>query len=695
MAASRTDAPEALRAEALSKAYGARRALQDVSFSAAPGELLAIIGPNGAGKTTLLQILAGALAPTTGSVSLDRREVGWVPQQPAIYSKLSVRENLRLFARLEKVADVDGAVDRMLEQAGLRDRAGDAVGTLSGGNQQRVNVAVGLLGDPTVLLLDEPSSSLDPRQRERLWEFVSALARDSGTTVVYSTHNVAEAERYADRLLVLADGELLFSGTPEELERATGRARRDRFRGRVRALPASQGPLSVRWLLLKDLQILRRSPLLVALLVLYPIVVALLVGAALSSGPSKPKVAFANLVPADEAKIDLGGQRLDATTYASELFDAVDPIRVDSREEAIEKVRSGEALGALVIPPDVIERLQGTLALGGGEPPDGRGLLQRREPAQAALRRGHDRRDAGRREQGALGRDLQGGGALPEPDRGRRLAVAAARRRRRHPRAAQRADDHRRRRSRGLPEDSSSRVALQQVARFARLAADNLDVSKPILASIGSPVAVDKKVISGSSSSLDVFGVEVAVVISLMFVTLLLAAGMLALEREEHAFGRLVRGLVSRTGLLAEKIGLAGLCAWALAAVMMAVLVAFLDLGWGRTPLWLLALAFAALAFAALGVAIGGLAREVRAASLLAFMLALPVAALALVPSGAVGETLYDVIRIVSAAFPFKPALNALDAALSGGELLAPLAHLAGLTVGFALIARLALRRFA
>jgi ABC-2 type transport system ATP-binding protein len=222
MAASWTDAPEALRAEALSKSYGPRRALQDVSFSAAPGELLAIIGPNGAGKTTLLQILAGALEPTAGRVSLDSREVGWVPQQPAVYSKLSVRENLRLFARLEKVSDVGGTVERMLEQAGLGDRAGDAVGTLSGGNRQRVNVAVGLLGDPAVLLLDEPSSSLDPRQRERLWEFVSGLARDGGTTVVYSTHNVAEAERYADRLLVLADGELLFAGTPDELERATG-----------------------------------------------------------------------------------------------------------------------------------------------------------------------------------------------------------------------------------------------------------------------------------------------------------------------------------------------------------------------------------------------------------------------------------------------------------------------------------------
>jgi ABC-2 type transport system ATP-binding protein len=222
MAASRTDAPEALRAESLSKSYGARRALQDVSFSAAPGELLAIIGPNGAGKTTLLQILAGALAPTAGRISLDTRDVGWVPQHPAIYSKLSVRENLRLFARLEKVVDVDGRVEQMLAQADLAERADDPVGTLSGGNRQRVNIAVGLLGDPSVLLLDEPSSALDPRQRERLWEFVSGLARDGGTTVVYSTHNVAEAERYGDRLLVLADGELLFAGTPDELERATG-----------------------------------------------------------------------------------------------------------------------------------------------------------------------------------------------------------------------------------------------------------------------------------------------------------------------------------------------------------------------------------------------------------------------------------------------------------------------------------------
>jgi ABC-2 type transport system ATP-binding protein len=109
----------------------------------------------------------------------------------------------------------------MLDQTGLRDRAGDELGTLSGGNRQRVNIAAGLLADPDVLLLDEPSSSLDPRQRERLWEFVGALAR-GGTAVVFTTHNVAEAERFADRVLVLADGELLFEGTPAALHEAVG-----------------------------------------------------------------------------------------------------------------------------------------------------------------------------------------------------------------------------------------------------------------------------------------------------------------------------------------------------------------------------------------------------------------------------------------------------------------------------------------
>jgi ABC-2 type transport system ATP-binding protein len=210
----------------VTKRFGDRVALRDVSFEAADGELVAVIGPNGAGKTTLLSIVGGLLKADAGDVSRPPREVGWVPQQPAVYSKLSVAENLRLFARLEKVADTEAAVDRMLEQTGLRDRARDELGTLSGGNRQRVNIAVGLLADPPVLLLDEPSSALDPRQRERLWEFILGLAR-GGTTVVFSTHDVGEAERHADRVLVLADGELLFAGTPDELESEVGDGAKD------------------------------------------------------------------------------------------------------------------------------------------------------------------------------------------------------------------------------------------------------------------------------------------------------------------------------------------------------------------------------------------------------------------------------------------------------------------------------------
>jgi ABC-2 type transport system ATP-binding protein len=217
-----------LAVRSLTKRFGDRTALNAVSFELGAGQVVGVIGPNGAGKTTLLSILAGIQSPTEGEVvsAPPDARLGWVPQQPALYSKLSVAENLRLFARLEKLADPEAAVVRMLDQTGLEDRADDEVGLLSGGNQQRVNIAIGLLSEPVALLLDEPSSSLDPRQRARLWEFIGSLAA-RGTTVVFSTHNVAEAERYAERVLVLGDGELLFTGTAAELEQTVGLAVRD------------------------------------------------------------------------------------------------------------------------------------------------------------------------------------------------------------------------------------------------------------------------------------------------------------------------------------------------------------------------------------------------------------------------------------------------------------------------------------
>jgi ABC-2 type transport system ATP-binding protein len=216
-----------IEARELSKSFDGRAALRRVSFTASRGELLAVIGPNGAGKTTLLTILAGIRDPDSGAFSAPG-EVGWVPQSAALYRRLTVAENLRLFAHLEQVDDVDAAVDRMLEQTRLAERRHDQVGTLSGGNQQRVNIAIGLLTAPAVLLLDEPSTGLDPRQRERLWEFVLGLA-GSGTTVIYTTHHLLEAERYGTRLLVLADGEDVFDGTPAELHAAVPETDREDF----------------------------------------------------------------------------------------------------------------------------------------------------------------------------------------------------------------------------------------------------------------------------------------------------------------------------------------------------------------------------------------------------------------------------------------------------------------------------------
>jgi ABC-2 type transport system ATP-binding protein len=210
-----------LEARDIRRSFGDREALRGVSLSAAPGEIVAIIGPNGAGKTTLLSIIAGIQKPDAGEVATDPAGIGWVPQQAAVYGKLTVAENLRLFARLERCPEVEDVVARMLRQTGLEDRAGDQVAVLSGGNRQRVNIAIGLLSQPAVLLLDEPSAALDPRQRGRLWEFIRALA-EAGTAVLFSTHNVAEAERNAHRVIVLADGELLFEGSAAELESEVG-----------------------------------------------------------------------------------------------------------------------------------------------------------------------------------------------------------------------------------------------------------------------------------------------------------------------------------------------------------------------------------------------------------------------------------------------------------------------------------------
>jgi ABC-2 type transport system permease protein len=445
----------------------------------------------------------------------------------------------------------------------------------------------------------------------------------------------------------------------------------------------------MRWLLLKDLRILRRSPLLVALLVLYPIVIAVLIGFALSRGPDKPEVAFYNGLEGKSAVVELGGDRIDLAAEGQRLFDAIDPVRVESRKEAIQKVEDGDVLGALIIPGDLATNIQSSLEPGtvevyfNAEDPAKRQFVENTIKAQVQSANAALTKRVAKEALQLLDLISTGG---EYSFLGQSFDVLGLQRAERIL-AKARAE---------LPEGSPERAELDRVIAFGRLARENLAFSDDVLAVVGEPIRVKATAIDGGTTSLSSFAVALAVAVSLMFITLLLAAGTLALEREENAFSRLVRGLVSKTGLLAEKAGLAAACSVAVCLLMMAGLGLFVELDWGRFPLWLAALAGGALAFAALGLAIGALTRDVRAASLLAFMLCLPLAFLALVPSGAVAPALYDVIRAVSAAFPFKPALDALDAALNdAGELGGPLLHLAGLTLAFGALGRIALQRFA
>jgi ABC-type multidrug transport system permease subunit len=444
----------------------------------------------------------------------------------------------------------------------------------------------------------------------------------------------------------------------------------------------------MRWLLIKDLQILRRSPLLVALLVLYPVVVALLIGFAFSRGPDRPTVAIVNEIPKDE-RLSIGGGSVDLLNAKGEVFKRVDAIQTKSRADAIKKVKDGEALGALVIPSDTVRKLESELE----QRPQIQVFVNEEDPLKARLVDDTITSlvaDANRRlsraftkiNLGYLGLLLRGGrvGVL-----GRSFEVLGLRNVERIARAA---------RTR-LPRRSRERRDLTRVVRFSRVAQQNLDLTGNVLAAVGEPIRINKQVLSGPKVPLTSFAAAVAVAVSLMFVTVLLAAGSLALERSENAFERLVRGPVTRGRLLAEKIVLAVGCSALVTLLMLLALGLFIPLEWQRFALWVVGLVVAAAAFAAMGTAIGGLAREVSVASLFAFTLLLPVAFLALVPSGVVSATLYDLTRIVSALFPFKASVRAMSSALYGkGEIAAPLLHLVALAAAFAAVSRLALRRF-
>jgi ABC-2 type transport system ATP-binding protein len=223
-----------IRAESLSKSYGDKKAVDQVSFELRRGEIYGLLGPNGAGKTTTLSMLAGLLQPDEGRILFEevdlaahplevKRELGVVPQEVALYEDLSARENLRFWGGLYGLrgARLKQAVDRALDQVGLADNADARVSTYSGGMKRRLNLSLGLVHSPRVVLMDEPTVGIDPQARVNILDVVHGIAAD-GTTVLYTTHYLEEAERLCQRIAIMDHGKILAEGTLEELERMLG-----------------------------------------------------------------------------------------------------------------------------------------------------------------------------------------------------------------------------------------------------------------------------------------------------------------------------------------------------------------------------------------------------------------------------------------------------------------------------------------
>ncbi len=441
----------------------------------------------------------------------------------------------------------------------------------------------------------------------------------------------------------------------------------------------------MRWLLRKDLLILRRSRLLVGVLVVYPIAIALLIGLAISRAPGKPRVAIVDETPPGQT-IVVGSEHVAVGQYADQLFSHLTPVHVPSREQAIADVSSGDVVAAVVIPRDIAARIASGVSQGSIEVLYNGNALEQ-SLVQSQLNSALAQANLGFSEQiqraaaQAIGVLLTGGnlGVLGAPANMIGLGQIPP--------------DLRAIIARQAP--GAERTQLERIERFAEFANQNLGLSKNVLSTIGQPIQVHSTLIQGRRTPLNTFAVVVAVSVSEMFVCVLLAAGGVALEREEHTLARLARGLATREALLAEKLLLAAACALVLALAMLAGIGAFVSIDFSRIGQWLVALACGALAFGALGIAIGALARETRAASLLAFGLSLPLAFLALVPSGSVSRGLYDAIGAISFVFPFKSALQALDAAVNGASpgLGVSIVHLLGLTLLFGALARAGVRR--
>jgi ABC-2 type transport system ATP-binding protein len=249
----------------LRKRFGAVEALRGVSFHVDAGEIFGLLGPNGAGKSTTISILCGLVTPDGGDARLNgvdvlrdpvnaRRTLGVVPQDVALYTELAASDNLAFFGRLYGLrgTDLRTRIDRVLQQVALADRAHEPIERYSGGMLRRLNIAVGIMHKPKVVLLDEPTVGLDPQTRATILDLVREIAKDAA--VVYTTHYLDEAERLCDRLAIIDHGALLAEGTLPELRQAAGEREIIALRGTFRpeAVPAALGSVD-------DVQVIKAS----------------------------------------------------------------------------------------------------------------------------------------------------------------------------------------------------------------------------------------------------------------------------------------------------------------------------------------------------------------------------------------------------------------------------------------------------
>jgi ABC-2 type transport system ATP-binding protein len=257
--APRPDGANVLVVDGLVRRYGDLTAVDGVSFTIAPGETFGLLGPNGAGKTTTISMIAGLVPADAGTITVAGRSmgpnaiavkghIGLVPQDLAIYPELTARENLMFFGRLQGMRgkELTGRIDEVLHLIGLTDRQKDATKEFSGGMKRRLNIGIGLLHQPSLLILDEPTVGVDPQSRNAILESVEALSVE-GMAVLYTTHYMEEAERLCDRIAIIDSGRIQAEGTRDELIRLTGGVDTVRLTGSgetavaaetLRALPA-------------------------------------------------------------------------------------------------------------------------------------------------------------------------------------------------------------------------------------------------------------------------------------------------------------------------------------------------------------------------------------------------------------------------------------------------------------------------